>query len=63
MASIENMQEKAEDNAGGMFHSETGRIDSGFEGKQARMYDGDAEKAYTVQVFKWNRKEFQVGDG
>lgn len=34
MASIENMQEKTED-AGGMFHS---TIDSGFEGKQARMY-------------------------
>lgn len=39
-----------------------GRIGSGFERKQARMYDGDAEKAYAAQVFKWNRKEFQVGD-
>lgn len=29
-----------------------GRIGSGFERKQARMYDGDAEKAYAVQVFK-----------
>lgn len=35
MTSIENMQEKAED-VEGMFHC---TIDSGFEGKQARMYD------------------------
>ena len=36
MASIENMQ-KAEDNAGECF---IGRTGNGFEGKQARMYDG-----------------------
>lgn len=44
-AIIENVQQKAEDNPGECF---TGRI----QGKQARLYDRDAEKACTVQVIK-----------